>query len=242
LHRIAKRLLRHAVPDAEDRWTVKDHSDGQLLEAFLGGDTAAFGALMSAHQGTLLRHARAVLGSGGHHEDVVQEVFLKLAQNPPSLPAEVRGDDELERAHLSSWLHKVTRNCCMDAIRSETRRKRREHEVAEQGAALHGGSTDGGIAAVDAKDTRTVVERELGKLPVDQREVLVLRLLADKSYREIADITGKKIGTVGWLVSIGLKSLSLELAPILGGAPADASGDAIGDGSEPRLGLAQGEA
>ena len=174
----------------------------------------------------------------------MQDVFLKLAQTPPSLPAEARGDPELERAHLSSWLHKVTRNCCMDAIRSETRRRRREHEVAEAGAVLHGGATDGGISAVDAKDTRAVVERELGKLPVDQREVLVLRLLADKSYREIAEITGRKIGTVGWLVSVGLKSLSRELAPILGsaGSTGASSGQLAGGGSEPRLGLAQGEA
>ncbi len=47
--------------------------------------------------------------------------------------------------------------------------------------------------------------------------MLVLRLLGEKSYREIADITGKKVGTVGWLISVGLKALSQELEPLLTG-------------------------
>lgn len=100
----------------------------------------------------------------------------------------------------------------MDVMRSETRRRSREHEVAAQEA------HDGGTSAIEAKDTRAVVEQKLGTLPQDQREVLVLRLLGEKSYREIADITGKKVGTIGWLVSVGLKSLSKELAPLLSGA------------------------
>lgn len=104
----------------------------------------------------------------------------------------------------------------MDAIRSETRRKRREHDAATPDRA------EGGLRLVEADETRSVVERELQKLPVDQRDVLVLRLLADRSYREIAEITGKKIGTVGWLISEGLKRLSAQLAPLLAvdGAPA----------------------
>ncbi len=97
----------------------------------------------------------------------------------------------------------------MDLARSETRRRRREHDVAAQEA------TAGGLATVEATDTRAAVEARLDGLLPSQREVLVLRLLGDKSYREIAAITGKKVGTVGWLVSMGLKALSKELAPLL---------------------------
>ena len=186
-------------------------SDGQLLEAYQRGDASAFSRLVEAHQAPLLRHARAVLGEGSAYEDVVQETFLKLAQKPPSLSREVLGTPELERAQLSSWLHKVTRNLCMDVARSETRRKRREQEASATEAA------EGGLAVIDETDTRSMVEKQLNRLPVDQREVLVLRLLGERSYKEIAEITGKKVGTVGWLVSVGLKTLSRELAPLLEG-------------------------
>jgi RNA polymerase sigma-70 factor (ECF subfamily) len=183
-------------------------SDGALLLALERGDVSALNELVARHQGTLLRHARALLGESGAYEDAVQDAFLKLLQRPPQLPAEVRGDGERERSHLLSWLHKVTRNGCMDTLRSETRRKSREEKVAAPEAA----SSPSGAVLVEQEDTREAVERGLSKLPEDQREVLVLRLLGERSYKEIAEITGRKIGTVGWLVSEGLKSLAGHLS------------------------------
>ena len=189
---------------------MNEASDGHLLEDWRRRrDPAAFSALVHRHQDALLRQARGLLGVGSTYEDVVQEVFIKLAREGLQLPSETSGDPEAERRQLLGWLHTVTRNACMDAIRSETRRKRREHDAASPDRA------EGGLHRVEHADTRSVVERELQRLPVDQRDVLVLRLLADRSYREIAEITGKKIGTVGWLISEGLKRLSGQLAPLL---------------------------
>ncbi len=187
-----------------------DHrSDRQLLEAWQGGDAEAFEALVHHYEGPLLRHARAVLGDWRGGEDVVQEVLLRLARKPPELPPSVRDDPGAQRAILASWLHRVTRNLCMDAMRSDERRRRREETVAAREA------TSGGLCEVEANDTRDAVERTLTKLPPDQREVLVLRLLGERSYKEIAEITGKKIGTIGWLISVGLKALAKELAPLV---------------------------
>jgi RNA polymerase sigma-70 factor (ECF subfamily) len=109
----------------------------------------------------------------------------------------------------------------MDTIRAEQRRKRREEHAAQHDVARPQSS------ALEQGDTRAAVAQSLNKLPAEQREVLVLRLLSDKSYREIAEITGKKIGTVGWLVSVGLRSLSQELAPLFGEAAAS-RGVAVG--------------
>jgi RNA polymerase sigma-70 factor (ECF subfamily) len=98
----------------------------------------------------------------------------------------------------------------MDTMRSETRRRQRE-----EAAAGFEGESDAGLAHVEEVDTRDAVRRELEKLPADQREVLVLRLVAERSYKEIAEITGKKIGTVGWLISVGLQELGARLGPIV---------------------------
>jgi RNA polymerase sigma-70 factor (ECF subfamily) len=188
-------------------------SDGVLLLDLERGLPSALTELVARHQGVLLRHARALLGESGGYEDVVQDVFLKLLQKPPQLPNEVRGEPERERSHLLSWLHKVTRNGCMDTLRSETRRKTREEKVAAPETASDGRA--GGAAVVEQADTREAVERGLSKLPDDQREVLVLRLLGERSYKEIAEITGKKVGTVGWLVSEGLKALTGHLSHLV---------------------------
>lgn len=188
---------------------MDDRSDATLLAAWRRKDPRAFAALVDRHQSALLRHAQALLG-GGDHEDVVQDAFLKLAHQPPALPEEVLGNAERERAALAAWLHRVTRNLCLDAMRSDTRRRRRE-----EAAATHE-TTRGGLDGVEANDTRAAVERGLQRLPSDQREVLVLRLFGERSYQEIAEITGRNVGTIGWLISVGMKRLAGELAPLFG--------------------------
>lgn len=188
---------------------MDDISDAGLLARWKQRDERAFAALVSRHEAGLLHHARALTGTAG--EDAVQETFLELARRPPELPG---GDPEQARALLSSWLHKVVRSRCMDVIRSETRRRDREAQAAAAEAA------DGGQSAVERGETREAVRKALETLPQDQREVLVLRLLGEKSYREIAEITGRKIGTVGWLVAEGVKTLGTRLGPLVkaGGA------------------------
>lgn len=187
---------------------MQDLSDYELLAAFKGGATRAFEVLVDRHQASCLRHAAFLLGGRAEVEDTVQEVFMKLVQRPPDLPEGL--DPERQTKALSAWLHKVTRNACMDALRSETRRVRREE------AAANPEGIGGGQESVEASDTRAAVERSLEKLPADQRQVLLMRLFGDHSYREIAEATGKKAGTVGWLISTGLRALSAELEPLLG--------------------------
>ena len=165
-------------------------TDIQLLTRWNNGDSMAFSALVRRFQDPLLRHARGLLGPGGLYEDVVQEVFLKLARERLD-PSIFQSSDLDKGKQLAAWLHTVTRNACMNTIRSERSRKSRERAVAPLEATL------GDQGQVDAADTRNKVEEAIGRLPVDQREVLILRLLAGRSYREIAEVTGRKVGTAG---------------------------------------------
>lgn len=188
-------------------------SDAELLRLLAGGNGSALAPLVERYQGALLRHARALIGDDSAHHDVVQETFLKLLERPPVLPDAVRGDGQAESAHLASWLHTVTRNGCMDTLRSEKRRRQREESVAAAEEARE--SQAGGAGLVEERDTRAAVERGLASLSPDQREVLVLRLISGRSYKEIAEITGRKVGTVGWLISEGLSALADKLGPLL---------------------------
>jgi RNA polymerase sigma-70 factor (ECF subfamily) len=205
---------------------MTERTDSQLLSEWRDGAPGAFSVLVQRYQDALLRHARGLLGRGSSYEDVVQEVFLKLAREQVVLsPDSHDGVQGSNGGQLAAWLHTVTRNACMDIIRSEQRRKHREREVAPLEA------TGGGQQAIDAADTRELVERAIQRLPVDQREVLILRLFAERSYREIAEVTGRKIGTVGWLISEGLKSLSGSLSPVLQADASRAPGSARSAGS-----------
>jgi len=113
---------------------MNDRPDSALLRAWQAGEAGTFEVLVDRHQAALLRHARAFLGAGRSAEDVVQETFLRLAEKPPRLPEE----ESVEGAPLASWLHRVTRNLCMDTTRTEARRRRREEKVASSEATVGG--------------------------------------------------------------------------------------------------------
>lgn len=179
---------------------------GQLLRTFERGDIRAFEALVARFESPLLRYARAIVADGSLAEDLVQETFLRLARRPPILPPDVQGDPSKEEAVLAAWLHKVTRNGAIEMLRKEKRREGRERATA-----LVDESADH-VDAVANRDTATLIESAIENLPGEQREALVLRLLSNRSYREIADIMGKPIGTIGWLISEGLTTLSERLA------------------------------
>jgi len=192
--------------------TPQNPSDGALLHAWQGGDAGAFTELVRRHEAGLLRHAKALLGGIGAHEDVVQDSLLKLARGGVEIPADVAGDPEAERRSLSAWLHKVVRNGSMDVMKIESRRRTREREAALPEAA------PSSTPEVEVEDTKGFVRTAIAALPADQREVIALRLFEEKSYREIADVTGKKVGTIGWLISEGLQALAGRLGPVLGEA------------------------
>jgi len=196
--------------DLERANPPQDPSDGALLRAWQGGDAGAFTALVRRHEASLLRHAKALLGGTGAHEDVVQESLLKLAHGGVEIPADVAGNPEAERRVLSAWLHKVVRNGSMDMMKTESRRRARERTAAAPEAA------PSRTPEVEVEDTQGFVRAAIAALPTDQREVLALRLFEEKSYREIADVTGKKVGTIGWLISEGLQALAGRLGPVLG--------------------------
>lgn len=197
-----------------DRRLSDSPTDAELLTAYSGGDLGAFRILAERHQAGLLRYAMVLLRDRSAAEDAVQEALLTLARTPPDHGAPIDplvGADGAPRG-IGAWLHKVTRNQCLDMIRSESRRRAREgdRELGRPTAVL-----DPSLDAVDATDTKALITRVLGTLPDDQREAVTLRLLQEKTYAEIAEITGRKVGTVAWQISCGMKALARELSPLL---------------------------
>ena len=72
------------------------------------GDSAAFEAIVRAHEATVYRLALRQLGSREDAEDAAQEVFLKAYTGLQSF----RGDSK-----LSVWLYRITSNVCIDLLR-----------------------------------------------------------------------------------------------------------------------------
>ncbi len=127
-----------------------------------------------------------------HSQDVVQETFLRLCAHP-----ELEGSQ-----NLPAWLYKVCRNLAIDNARYEQKILPIERATPLSSAP----------DAMELKKDAAVALRCIEALPQVQREVVKLRLLHELSYREIAEVTGRSVGTIGYQIHEGLNRLRAELS------------------------------
>jgi len=119
----------------------------------------------------------------GRHEDaadVVQDSLRKLVHS---------GRYKAQKGSPLAWFLKVVRNGALDALRQ--RRPNDEEAVAElkDRARLPD-------VAIEQEELAGIVRRQLEAMPVDQREIVLLRDFHDLSYTEIAEVLGIAPGTV----------------------------------------------
>ncbi len=132
--------------------------------------------LFDGHAPALLLYARHFVDAGGA-EDLVQEVFLKLAaqQQTPENPR--------------AWLLATLKHAALDALKSERRRKARDTAAALERQPLFAAPADDGPAP---DDLRAALQR----LPALQREIVTLRLWTGSTFPEIAALTNLPVSSV----------------------------------------------
>ncbi|WP_182868504.1 sigma-70 family RNA polymerase sigma factor [Rhodopirellula sp. JC639] len=141
----------------------------------------------------LLLIARAI---GEPAEDAVQEAFLRLArQTPPP-------DDPF------AWLVTVTRNQLLQWRRSGIRRRRRERDSDQQPVWFDGESQQM-ESALDAQE----VTEALKRLDADQRQVIVMHLWGELSFRQIAEVMACSQSTAHRTFQSGIRAMQRKFNP-----------------------------
>ena len=164
-----------------------------------GERTRRYEALVLPHLDAAYNLARWLTGSGQDAEDVVQEAFLRA----------FRFMDSMQGESARAWVLTIVRNTAMSWLKDG----RASSATREFDEARHGRShNDGPEALLEGKDERGLVNAALRKLPVEFREVLILREIEDLSYREIAQAAGVPVGTVMSRLSRARKELGKLLA------------------------------
>jgi RNA polymerase sigma-70 factor (ECF subfamily) len=180
-----------------------DMTDHELLHAYATSrDQDSFGAFIGRYQGSLLRFAGKLLGDADGAQDVVQEAFLQVARDPKRLLA-------VESCH--NWLLKVTRNIGISHLRRRSREARRIEATAGRVAGEAAEREEAERAALEAEEARARVRAEIDGLAPRHRELVLLKVVEKKSYREIAEITGLTVTNVGYLLHMAVKELSRRL-------------------------------
>jgi RNA polymerase sigma-70 factor, ECF subfamily len=148
--------------------------DWQRIEAESHPPGGAPADIVGRHWMALYGYCRSLIRDGHLAEDAVQETFLRTYKSAA----------KIDPAKMEAWLFTVARRCCLEIIRK--RQRTAVHESAAGAVNSPSGRADGLDAIRDAVET----------LDEADREVIYLKHTSGLKCRQIADATGRPLGTV----------------------------------------------
>ncbi len=178
---------------------IGDVSDAQLVTSVARNSAVALAEAYRRHGGAVYGLARRVLGSISEAEDVTQEVFLRLWNQPDKFDS--------DRGSLRSFLLAQAHARAVDAIRSLNARRRREAKDARRtaGAEYDVGHEVWDLALADK------VSGALEALPHDERRAIELAYFEGRTYVEVAELLDQPEGTVKARIRNGMRRMRVFL-------------------------------
>jgi RNA polymerase sigma-70 factor, ECF subfamily len=180
----------------------RDRDDGDdLINGFRGGESWALTAVWNRYSSPVTAYLR---GRGlADAEDISSEVFLQVFRTTERF----RGDEKALRTFIFSVAHA--------RYVDDVRRTSRRGVVVEFDAVAHDGLTESAEAATMKLLAQERVEQLLDALSPDQKEVLLLRIVADLSLEQTAAVLDKTVGAVKALQHRGLAALRPIVAELV---------------------------
>ncbi len=159
--------------------------------------------LIDRYEHSLLSYAHRMLGGDWQNaQDVVQETFLRLC----------REDRSKIISRVAPWLFTVCRSRVIDMQRTTHAHPVDASEITVSDP--HPDAAEAALQAEQSQDQRDRLNQLVQTLSPRQQEVLRLRMHAELSYREIAEVTGLTVSNVGFHLHAAIRSLKDSLAAI----------------------------
>lgn len=181
-----------------------DLTDEQLVELSAGSEPDAFGAIVRRWERKIFALCFGMLGKEDDARDAAQETFISAYKNI----AKFRGD-----AKVSSWLHRIAVNQCLTAKRKEKRRSEDfiDEENNEDEKVFLAPANLSPVNSTEQRERARLVRNAVVALPVDLRQVVVMKEFEDMTFQEISETLELPLSTVKSRLYTALKHLKMRL-------------------------------
>ncbi|MDQ3668599.1 MAG: sigma-70 family RNA polymerase sigma factor [Acidobacteriota bacterium] len=179
-------------------------SDEQIVERALTGDAEAFGEIVHRWERRIFALAYGMLGREEDARDATQETFLAAFRNLRAF----RGE-----AKVSSWLHRIAVNQC---ITRQRRAKVRSEAAIEDEEVRHASSFSSPLELsparmAEGRESVDAVRRAVNSLPLDLRQVVLMKEFEELTFREIAEALDLPLSTVKSRLYTAMRQLQMRL-------------------------------
>jgi RNA polymerase sigma-70 factor (ECF subfamily) len=176
---------------------MESHADPResedLIRSMLAGNERAFDELVGLHKRFVFNLCHRLLGDYDEADDCAQEVFIKVHKSIGGFRFE---------SDFKTWLYRIAVNTCKNRFRSVDYKRaqkdiRLDAQDEEDRMTVEIGTHKQSPAlALKRKEIGRLIQAAVNRLPADQRLVVVLRDMEGRTYEEIIEITGLKLGTL----------------------------------------------
>lgn len=162
-------------------------SDAELVLAYQQGQEQALSVLITRHKDAVYTSLFMLVKDKYLAEDLFQDTFLKIIKT-------IKEGRYSEQGKFLPWAVRVARNLCMDYFR-RTRLQIAVTLPDGQDISALMGTAELASEGIERRQVHESVRKLVEGLPEEQREVIVLRVYADLSFKEISELTGVSINT-----------------------------------------------
>src|ERR1035437_7817257 len=163
------------------------YPDSELIHEFLHGQEPALEVLINRYKDKVYTSIYMLVKDKYLAEDIFQDAFLKMIKT-------IKDGRYAEQGKFLPWAIRVAHNLCMDHFR----RSRQQIPITlpdGQDISVLFGAGDMVSDGIEKRQVHDSVRKLVEELPDEQREVVVLRIYADLSFKEISELTGVSINT-----------------------------------------------
>ena len=174
---------------------MSEDTDAELVFQLREGSTEAYQQLLDRHLASINRYVVRMMGNTIDSDDITQEVFIRLWEKSYQFNPEV--------AKLSTWLHQIAHNMCIDFFRKQMK-------TSDSNLEENSGGLEPQKELLKVRQASTI-NQAMESLPERQRSAVVMCHYQGLSNREAAGILDVSVDALESLLSRGRKRLRESL-------------------------------